>query len=288
MSREKGWEMGVTAVLLGVAQDGGVPQAGCGCPTCRRAWRNPEFRVPVACLGLMDHGEGKAWMIDATPDFPEQLHRLGSLARDCVLSGLLITHAHVGHYAGLIHLGKEVQDTRALPVYVSERMADFLSKNAPWAGLIARGNVELHLVEPGREISLSPRLSVIGFPVPHRDEYSDTLAFLARGAKKALFYCPDIDSWERWERDLKGFLSDIDVALLDGTFFRVDELGERTGEVPHPPVTETVKLLTGLTCDVRFIHLNHTNPLLLPGKERDWLCAQGFRVGQVGDLWELS
>lgn len=279
--------MAVTAWLLGVAQDGGVPQAGCGCPNCRRAWQDPGFRVPVACLGLADHTERKAWLIDATPDFPEQLHRLTALAPGCSLSGILLTHAHAGHYIGLIHLGKEVQDVRALPVYVSVRMRDFLSKNAPWSGLITRGNIRLQIIEPGCEISLSPELSIISVPVPHRDEYSDTLAFVVQGRKRRLFYCPDIDAWTRWEHDLSEFVSEMHISLLDGTFFSSDELGEAIREVPHPPVRETVELLSCPKGDVRFVHLNHTNPLLLPGRERSWLYAKGFLVGEVGDRWEL-
>jgi len=277
-----------TAILLGIAQDGGIPQAGCGCRNCRRAWRDPGFRFPVACLGLADEAEGKSWIIDATPHFPEQLRTLTSLFPRCRFAGILLTHAHVGHYVGLIHLGKEVQDVKGLPLYVSRRMARFLEENAPWSGLVQRGNVELEIVEPGKTFALSPRLSVTPIPVPHRDEYSDTLAFSVRGTAKRLFYCPDIDSWDRWDRDLRGFLSEVDIALLDGTFFGPEEIGRGIGEVPHPPVRETARELNGAACDVRFIHLNHTNPLLHPGPERSWLHRQGFRVGRVGDRWSLD
>lgn len=278
----------VTVILLGIAQDGGIPQAGCGCRNCRRAWWDPGFRFPVACLGLADEAEGKSWIIDATPHFPAQLRMLTSLFPTCRFAGILLTHAHVGHYVGLIHLGKEVQDLKGLPLYVSRRMARFLEENAPWSGLVQRGNVELELIEPGKAFALSPRLSVTPIPVPHRDEYSDTLAFSVQGTVKRLFYCPDIDSWDRWDRDLRGFLSEVDIALLDGTFFSPEEIGRRMGEVPHPPVHETVRELNGTACDVRFIHLNHTNPLLHPGPERSWLHRHGFRVGRVGDRWSLD
>ena len=279
--------MAVIALLLGVAQDGGVPQAGCDCPTCRRAWEDPRWRHPVVCLGLVDEEEG-FYLIDATPDFPEQLRTLSASLPGGRLSGILLTHAHVGHYTGLIHLGKEVQDVRGVPLYVSQRMARFLQENAPWSGLVRRGNVELRVIEPETPFHLSPRLSVTPIPVPHRDEYSDTLAFLVRGATKALFYCPDIDSWDRWDRDLRGFLAGVNIALLDGTFFSADELGRGVEEVPHPPVYETAKELAGTRCDVRFIHLNHTNPLWQPGPERSWLYRQGFQVGRVGDRWRLG
>jgi len=61
----------------------------------------------VACLGLVDHATHQSWLIDATPDFREQLHILHSLFPDCPLAGVVLTHAHIGHYAGLIHLGHE-------------------------------------------------------------------------------------------------------------------------------------------------------------------------------------
>lgn len=281
--------MRVEAIVLGTAQDGGVPQAGCSCMTCQQARVSPAWRRYVACLALVDHTTRQSWLIDATPDFREQLHLLSTLAPDCSLAGILLTHAHMGHYTGLMHLGREAMNTRDLPVYTTPRMAHFLRNNAPWSQLVTLGNVALRGLPPDVEVVLSPHLRVVPIPVPHRGEWSDTVAFLVRGPGRQLFYCPDIDSWDRWERDVRGFLAAVNVALLDATFFSADELpGRDMSQVSHPLVTETVERLAGTPCDVRLIHLNHSNPLHHPGPERDWLAAQGFRVAALGDRWVLD
>lgn len=144
--------MSVEAILLGTAQDAGVPQAGCYCSNCQRARTDPTQRQWVACLGLIDHTTHQSWLIDATPDFREQLHPLRQLAPDCPLAGIILTHAHIGHYTGLIHLGLEVMNAQHLPLYVTTRMAHFLSHNAPWSHLVNRGHVSLCELTSGLEI----------------------------------------------------------------------------------------------------------------------------------------
>jgi pyrroloquinoline quinone biosynthesis protein B len=282
----------VEAILLGTAQDGGVPQAGCYCANCGPARTDPTRRKLVACLGLVDHATRQSWLIDATPDFREQLHALHSLAPDCPLAGIVLTHAHIGHYTGLIHLGHEAWGTRGLPVYASPRMAGFLRDNAPWSQLVSLGNIKLRLLMPGGDAQLSPNLHLTPLLVPHRDEFSDTLAFVVHGlggSRRQLFYCPDIDTWDEWEHDLRQFVADIDVALLDATFFSADELpGRDLSQIPHPLATDTAERLAGVDCDVRLIHLNHSNPLHRSGPERDWLEARGIGVGGFGERWRLG
>ena len=284
-----GSEVSVEAILLGIAQDGGVPHAGCDCANCSRAWVDPAFRQFVACLGLVDHANRQSWLIDATSDFREQLHALHNLAPDCPLAGIVLTHAHMGHYTGLIHLGREAMGTRDWPVYVTPRLASFLRDNAPWSQLVALRNIELRLLTPGADIQLSPNLRLTPLLVPHRDELSDTLTLIVHGPTRRLFYCPDVDAWDKWEHNLRDFVAGMDVALLDATFFSADELpGRDLSEIPHPLATETAEQLAGVDCDVRLIHLNHTNPLLAPGPERDWLAAQGIGVGTFGERWVLG
>lgn len=285
--------MSVEAILLGNAQDGGLPQAGCDCPNCRRAWADPAQRRGVACLGLLDHTAGQSWLIDATPDLPAQLHALGQAARprlpDVPLSGILLTHAHTGHYAGLVHLGRETWATDRIPVYASARMATFLRANAPWCQLVEWGHIALRPLVPGREMALSPRLRVTPLAVPHRDECSDTLAFLVRGPGRRLFYCPDTDAWDRWPVDAGRLVSTVDVALLDGTFYDAAELpGRDLTQIPHPLAIDTARQLACPGVDVRLVHLNHSNPLHYPGPARDQLAAQGVAVGLPGDRWRLD
>ncbi|MBN1659200.1 MAG: pyrroloquinoline quinone biosynthesis protein PqqB [Anaerolineae bacterium] len=284
--------MSVKAILLGNAQDGGLPQAGCGCTNCARAWADAAQRRHVACLGLVDRLGGKAgqgWLIDATPDFREQLHLLGALTGSASLAGILLTHAHIGHYAGLIHLGREAWAPQQVPVYASAQMAAFLASNAPWSQLISLGQIEIQVLAPGQTVALSPRLSVTPLAVPHRAEFSDTLAFVVEGPARRLLYCPDTDTWARWEKDVRALVSSVEVALLDGCFFSADELpGRDMAQIPHPLATDTAERLAGVACDVRLIHLNHSNPLHWPGPERAWLAAQGVGVGLPGEQWSLG
>jgi pyrroloquinoline quinone biosynthesis protein B len=279
----------VEAILLGTAQDGGVPQVGCDCPRCRAARADPVRRRWVACLGLVDRAAGQSWLIDATPDFREQLAALADWAPGCPLAGIALTHAHVGHYAGLIHLGREAWGTQRLPVYASASMAAFLRGNAPWSQLVSLENIELRRLVPGQRVRLSPGLWLQPVAVPHRDEWSDTLAFVVAGARRRLFYCPDVDGWQGWDRDVRAFVGGMDVALLDGTFYAADELpGRDLGEIPHPLAVDTTARLAGLGCDLRLIHLNHSNRLLETGPEAAGLAARGIGVGQQGDRWRLD
>ncbi|MFN2217902.1 MAG: MBL fold metallo-hydrolase [Anaerolineae bacterium] len=281
--------MGIEAILLGTAQDGGVPQAGCTCDHCRAARADARLRQRVSCLGLVDRDAGQSWLIDATPDFREQLHALHEWAPNCPLAGIAITHAHIGHYTGLMHLGREAADMQGLPLYVSARMADFLRENGPWSQLVGLSNIELRSLMPDQEVQLSPRLWLTPLTVPHRDEYSDTLAFVARGPQRRLFYCPDIDGWDRWGRDLRQVVGEVDVALLDGTFFSADELpGRDIAQIPHPLATDTAQRLAGVDREVHLVHLNHSNPLLQPGAERAWLAERGIGVGTAGMRWRLD
>jgi pyrroloquinoline quinone biosynthesis protein B len=249
------------AIVLGIAQDGGVPHAGCRQELCVRARTDLSARRAVACLGLVDPAAGKRFLIDATPDFGQQIERLGGKP-----DAILLTHAHVGHYLGLAQLGREVMGTRRLPVYATPSMAAFLRTNLPWSRLVKLENIAVAEAAPGREIALTPSLTVTPVKVPHRDEDSDTVAYVVRGPGRCVLWLPDIDRWEKWDRRLEDVLADRSlVAFVDGTFYSADELpGRSIGEVPHPLVPDTLRRLSGVDARGRlfFTHLNHTNRLL--------------------------
>jgi pyrroloquinoline quinone biosynthesis protein B len=267
----------VRAVVLGIAQDGGVPHIGCGQELCRRARRYPAHGERVAALGLVDEAAGKRFLVEATPDLPAQADALGGL------DGILVTHAHIGHYTGLMYLGREARGARDVPVWATPRMAAFLRANAPWSQLVALGNLSLREVEPGREVVLSPGLRVTALRVPHRDELSDTVAFRVRGPSRALLFLPDVDKWETWDRRLEDEVAAVDHALLDGTFFAADEIpGRSQADIPHPLVPETMALLGGGRGRVLFIHLNHTHRLLWDATARRSLVRRGFGVAREG------
>ena len=270
------------AIVLGIAQDGGYPQAGCNRPDCVEAWRNPER---VASLGIIDPLTNERWLIDATPDFPSQLRTLDELhpptANRQPPTGILLTHAHIGHYLGLAHLGREVMGTKNVRVYAMPRMREFLERNAPWSQLVTLNNISLVTLVDGEEIRLNDRIRITPLRVPHRDEFSETVAFVIHGPSRAILWLPDIDKWEKWETPLESVLERVDVAYLDGTFFTADELpGRDLREIPHPLISETIERLRNspLRTKVRFIHLNQSNPLLREKREGIVVAKEGERV----------
>jgi len=277
-------------VVLGIAQDAGYPQAGCRRACCAPAWADPALRRHAASAALVDPATGRRWLIDATPDFRAQLRMLDEAA-PCAdspgLAGIFLTHAHVGHYTGLIHLGREAMGARALPVYAMPRMRAFLRGNQPWAELIAAGHVALLPLSDGTPVRLTDGLSFTPLSVPHRDEHSETVGFRVVGPERSVLYLPDIDGWEAWERRgtrVEDALAGVDWALLDGTFFAEDEIpGRSIVSIPHPLITSTLARLAGLPAGerakLRFIHLNHSNPALDPaGAASRAIEAAGCRV----------
>lgn len=269
-------------VVLGVAQDGGHPQAGCLRPCCAEA-RARGVRHRVACLGLVD-GD-RAFLVDATPDLPSQLHDLGAPP----LAGLLLTHAHMGHYTGLLHLGIEAWSPSQVPVHAMPGMAAFLRANAPWTALESDGNVRLVPLAAGVPVALTERLTVEPWLVPHRGPWSETVAFRISGPSRTVLFVPDIDRWDDWERDPAEVVRGVDLAFVDGTFFDATEIPWRDpAQVRHPFVVDTLARLGHLPAEDRakvvFVHLNHTNPLLDPASEASRRVHDlGFRVARDGE-----
>lgn len=280
------------AVVLGIAQDGGVPHIGCRQELCVAARRDPARRQRVASVGLVD-ADGSRFLIDATPDIASQIESLwgndSPPDRQRPVEGILLTHAHVGHYAGLMYLGREALGARRIPVYATPRMARFLRDNGPWSQLVSLGNIELREMTPGQELALSPRLRVTPLAVPHRDELSDTVGFRVRGPKRTLLYVPDIDKWERWDRRIEDVIAGASAAYLDGTFFDAAELpGRDMKEIPHPFIVESLSRFASLPAagrrGIHFIHLNHTNRAGITGTpERKRVEASGGRVATSGE-----
>ncbi|MCM0041492.1 MAG: MBL fold metallo-hydrolase [Algoriphagus sp.] len=285
---ETGTKQSKYITVLGIAQDGGYPQAGCQEEHCQRHWRGEEAKRQVVSLGLTDQASGQNWLIEATPDFTAQLQQLQQASGSTNLSGIFLTHAHMGHYAGLLQLGREAMGAKGMPVYVMPRMKEFLETNAPWSQLVTLGNIKLILMEQDKPIHLTPTLRVIPLQVPHRDEFSETVGFRVETTEKSLLFIPDIDKWPLWEKDIRAVVAQVDLALLDATFYQEGELPNRNmSEIPHPFVAETMGLFSPLPAaekrKVKFIHFNHTNPLILEGPERDAVKKLGFEVATEGE-----
>jgi len=284
-------------VVLGVAQDGGAPQAGCRKPCCADRWDDPDRRRLVASLAIVDPESGQRWLIDATPDFPYQLRRLDGVAPPTSngppLDGILLTHAHIGHYTGLMHLGREVMGANGFPVFAMPRMLRFLRTNGPWSQLVELGNIELKPLTENTPVRLNERLRVTPIRVPHREEYSEVVGFRVDGPRRSVLWVPDVDKWSRWARPVEELIADVDVAYLDGTFFADGEISGRSmAEVPHPFITESLRRFARLPADerarIRFVHLNHTNPVLeLQSPERARVVDAGMKVAEEGETVDL-
>ncbi len=275
----------VEAVVLGIAQDGGVPHLGCRQKLCVEARRDPSKRRHVACLGLRDGKAGKRFLIDATPDFESQVAALGGMP-----DGILLTHAHIGHYLGLAQLGREVANARAVPVFCTPSMAAFLRANRPWSRLVEWKNIDIREIRTGVPFELTNSLHVTAINVPHRDEDSDTVAFLVSGPSRKLLWLPDIDKWEKWDRRIEDVARTMDAGFLDGTFFSADEIpGRSIADIPHPLVPETVSRLSARqgAAKIFFVHLNHTNRLLRDRTEVRSLEEKGFGIAFEGQRLPL-
>ena len=275
--------------IIGVAQDAGYPQAGCYSPHCLPGWQDDSFKRSATSIALIDPASSRKYLFEATPDLPDQLYELEVEAPDelFTLAGVFLTHAHIGHYTGLMFFGHEAMGTSAIPVFAMPRFKLFLETNGPWSQLVELNNIELMPLENQREQRLGT-ITVIPFTVPHRDEYSETVGYRILGPNKSAIFIPDINKWSIWDTDITELIKEVDYALLDATFYKDGELGNRDmSQIPHPFVTESMALFGNFTPEQRdkvwFIHFNHTNPLLNRDSEQaQFVRSEGFNVAREG------
>jgi pyrroloquinoline quinone biosynthesis protein B len=275
--------------ILGVSQDAGYPQAGCYAKHCMPGWKDVRLRRGAVSLGLVDPKSKTKYIFEATPDLPSQMYELETIApsSDYSLSGIFLTHAHIGHYAGLMFLGHEAMGASNIPVYTMPRMKSFLIDNGPWGQLVRYKNILLKELQNQQSIEFGS-LKVTPFLVPHRDEYSETVGYRIDGPNKSAIFIPDINKWQQWNKNLIEQINSVDYALIDAAFYADGELpGRDMSKIPHPFVSETMDFLRNIDKQqknkVWFIHMNHTNPLLNENsKEAKFVQSQGFNIAQEG------
>mgnify|MGYP002022172911 FL=1 len=276
--------------MLGIAQDGGAPHAACTKECCINKWDNPKLHNQVSSIGIVDPSTDEVWMIDATPDFSSQLNSL-TMAQKRLFKGVFLTHAHIGHYTGLIHLGREVMGAKSVSVYAMPKMKNFLETNGPWSQLVDLKNIDIKYLNDGNKIQLNNNLSIIPFKVPHRDEFSETVGYQINGPNKSLVFIPDIDKWEKWNKDISLVVENNDFSLLDGTFYDINELpGRDMSKIPHPFIVESMEKLENIVnkSGVYFIHLNHTNPALnKQSKATKKIRNNGFNIAKKNQKFHL-
>jgi len=279
-------------IILGITQDAGYPHIDCHKECCKKYWEKKIAKQKVSCLALFDPATDQKWIFDATPDFTEQLHAADKL-QPGTLSGVFLTHAHIGHYTGLMYLGREAMNANEIPVYAMPRMHDFLQSNGPWSQLVSLKNIRLQIMKADSVIQLTDKISVTPVIVPHRYEFSETVGFSIKTGNKSVLFIPDIDKWQKWERDIRIMVKQHDYLFLDGTFYKEGELpGRNMNEVPHPFVKESITLFNDLDKrekeKIWFIHFNHTNPLLdKTSSEYKEVRNKGFNIASEGIKFTL-
>ena len=280
--------------ILGVAQDAGFPQSSCFARHCMPGWEDKMLRRGATSLAVIDPAAKSKVLFEATPQLPSQLYELHNEAPDgeYSLDGVFLTHAHIGHYAGLMFFGHEAQGASNIPVYAMPRMAKFIRDNGPWSQLVTLKNIELKDLQNQQENNF-PNIIVTPVLVPHRDEFSETVGYRIEGPNKTAIFIPDINKWDVWEQDIAELVRSVDYALLDATFYADGELGNRDmSQIPHPFVSQSMDALDHLTPadknKVWFIHLNHTNPLLnSQSSESEYVRSQGYNIAAEGDRLSL-
>ncbi len=292
-------------LVLGTAQDAGLPQIGCDCDRCQTARESPQTRRLVTSLLLVDPTAGTRYLLDASPDLPEQVElskahpreyegAIVNGARPQLFDGIFLTHAHMGHYSGLLQLGREAYGTQGQLIVGTPRLSSFFSESAPWKQMLRDGTFRMETLPSGQLYSLSGDLSIQAIGVPHRDEYSDTVCFIVKTSQASLAYLPDIDKWSVWGEDqIESLIRSVDYALLDGTFFEDGEIpGRSIDEIPHPFITESMERFAALAevdrNKVFFTHFNHTNPVSTPGSEAaKQVFTAGYGLAREGMIFEL-
>ena len=274
--------------ILGTVQDGGAPHIACKKKCCKNLSPQEKANRKITCLEVFQPESKQSILFEATPDIVSQWASLSF-----PLKGIFITHAHIGHYSGLLHLGREALGSKDIPVYVMPKMYSFLENNAPWSQLVNLKNIQLNPLQNNKYVEPLKNLKITPILVPHRDEFSETVGYKIKGPNKTILFIPDIDKWTLWEENLITLLKEVDVAFIDATFFSQEEVNYRPlSEIPHPLVVETIDYLKNedisLKNKVYFIHMNHTNPMLDENsKVSKLIFNEGFNIARLGYQFEL-
>ena len=282
--------------VLGTAQDGGFPHVGCDKDCCSSAIKNLELQRLVSSIAIIDDLKKCFWMIDSTPDFKSQLSLLSNYINHFTypyFSGIFLTHAHMGHYSGLLNLGLEVMNLRNIPVYVLSGMKHFLMGNSIFYNLVKNKNIAIKEMVEDKPIILNDNISIVPFQVPHRNELSETVGFKVISENRSVIYIPDIDSWEEWDENIIDIISGNNISILDGTFFSKEEINYRnTQKIPHPTINESILKFNSLDHTDRkkvfFTHLNHTNRALdQRSDEYKYVITSGYNILKDGQIIQL-
>ena len=277
-----------TLKILGVVQDGGLPHLGSDKNCCEDFEQNRY----VTSIMLINNETNESYLFDASPDINKQLNFMGKGIKKN-LKGIFLTHAHIGHYTGLMYFGREALNSKLMKVYAMPRMKKFLEQNGPWSQLVSLQNISITELSNNSMIKIDSSVVIQPIEVPHRAEFSETVGYKIYGPNKTLLFIPDIDKWYLWEKSIIDEIKQVDYALIDATFYDSSEVNYRDlSEIPHPFVIESMELFDSIKYEEKskifFIHLNHTNPLL--DNESDqykFVRGKGYNVAKEGMKFDL-
>jgi pyrroloquinoline quinone biosynthesis protein B len=293
--------------VLGSAAGGGFPQWNCHCAGCEAARTGVRAR-PRSQSSLAIRGDDGAWfLVNASPDLRQQLEtRLAAPAhvdgvRAPPVAGVLLTDAEIDHTAGLLLLRESTTPVRVFGAAGVERA---LSDGYPVLPMLQRYcGAEWHTLQSARPQPLEgSSLAVETFPVGgDAPRYSDVeleasgFVFRDRATGGVVTYVPGL---ARLDDGVVARFAASDLVLIDGTFWRDDELarlgiaGRSAREMGHVPLSGpggTLEMLARLERPRRvLVHINNTNPILLEDSpERDEVARAGVEVAYDGLEVEL-
>ncbi len=296
------------ARVLGSAAGGGFPQWNCRCSTCEAA-RGGVRAQPRSQSSLAIRGRDGPWfLVNASPDARQQLEAIPDPVVDGVRSapvgGVLLTDAEIDHTAGLLLLRESATPVR---VYGETGVEVALREGYPVLSMLERYcGLEWHTLEPEREqpidgSSLTVEPFAVGGDAPRYLDGSgvelEASGFVLRdrAGGGVLTYVPGL---ARLDDDVLGRFAASDLVLVDGTFWRDDELAllgistRSARDMGHQPLSGPGGTLEALTRLERprkvLVHINNTNPILLEDSpERAAVLRAGVEVAYDGLEVEL-
>ena len=291
--------------VLGSAAGGGSPQWNCHCEVCEAARTGVRARPRTQSSLAVRGGQGPWFLVNASPDLRQQLETLDQRGVDGVraqpIAGVLLTDAEIDHTAGLLLLRESATPLR---VYGDAGVERALSDGYPVLPMLQRYcGAEWQPLEPGRTLpidgsSLEVESFAAGGDAPrYLDGKLEAAGFVFRDRATGgvATYVPGL---ARLDDSVVARFAASDLVLVDGTFWRHDELArlgisDRTaadmGHVPLSGPGGTLEVLAGLERPrTVLIHINNTNPILLEDSpEREEVVRAGVEVAYDGLEVEL-
>jgi pyrroloquinoline quinone biosynthesis protein B len=295
-------------LILGAAAGGGFPQWNCACPNCAAYWRGEPGLKASTQSSIAISADGEQWLlINASPDLRAQILATPKLQpgppdqhgrRNSPIRSVLLTNGDVDHVAGLLTL----RERQPFTLFATAEILEIVADN-PVFGVLNPEFVQPARIEPEQTFEPLPGLSLTLFSVPGKTplylegatvetdllgEQTVGVCFEAGGRRG--YYVPGCAAMPV---DLKARLDGASLLLFDGTVFEDAEMahqgvgektGRRMGHMSMMGPEGSIAAFRDLDIERKiFVHINNTNPVLMPGSEaRATATAAGWEIGADG------